>query len=258
MSEIVHYEVKDRKAYITLNRPDKRNALNPELTESLKEAFSQAGSDSSVKVIILQARGKVFCAGADLAYLQQLQGNSFEENLEDSRSLKELFYQIYQHPKPVIARVHGHAIAGGCGLATVCDFVIAAEGSRFGYTEVKIGFVPALVTVFLVRKMGETHARRLLLSGELITADEAGRIGLINECVGAEDLDERVESLAESLITGNSGQSMSLVKEMLARVPSMEVGRALEYASEINAKARETEDCKKGISSFLNKETLTW
>ena len=258
MSEIVHYEVARRRAYITLNRPDKRNALNPELVNALKEVLQKAARDPGVKVIILKANGPVFCSGADLAYLQQLQQNTYEDNLEDSRNLKELFYQIYQHPKPVIARVHGHAIAGGCGLASICDFAYTVPEAKFGYTEVKIGFVPALVTVFLLRKMGETHARRLLLSGELIKGAEAAAIGLVNQCVEEGQLDESIEELAETLITGNSAQSMALVKEMLARVPSMEVGRALEYASETNAKARETEDCKKGISSFLNKEPLKW
>lgn len=258
MSDIVLYETRNRKAYITLNRPDKRNALNPELVNALKEVLLAAARDTEVKVIVLRANGTVFCSGADLGYLKELQKNTFEENLEDSRNLKDLFYQIYRHPKPLIAQVHGHAIAGGCGLATLCDFVVAAEDAKFGYTEVRIGFVPALVTVFLQRRIGETHARKLLLTGALVTAAEAERIGLINTCVAADSLESTVEELAEELISRNSGQSMSMVKEMLARVPSMEVGQALEYAAEMNAKARETEDCKKGISSFLKKEKLQW
>ncbi len=258
MNEIVLYEAINRRAYITLNRPDKRNALNQEMVSALKHALDQAKDDQLVKVIILKANGSAFCSGADLAYLQQLQGNSFEENLEDSRHLKDLFYQIYTHPKPVIARVHGHAIAGGCGLASICDFAATVPEAKFGYTEVKIGFVPALVTVFLVRKMGETVARDLLLSGNLVSGEEAAALHLVNVCVDAGQLDEWVEEKANQLINGNSGQSMAMVKEMLAQVPSMSIGKALEYAAETNAKARETEDCKKGISSFLNKEKLNW
>ncbi len=258
MSEIVNYRVSERKAYITLNRPEKRNALNQELVGELKSAFHKAARDEQVKVVILEATGKAFCAGADLAYLQQLQGNSYSENLEDSRYLKELFYQIYTLSKPVISKVHGHAIAGGCGLATVCDFVYTVPEAKFGYTEVKIGFVPALVTVFLVRKMGETAARNLLLSGDLISGEEAVAVGLATECVDAGDLDERVERQAEKLISGNSRQSMSMVKSMLAKVPSMSLEDALDYASEKNAEARDNADCRKGIASFLNKENLTW
>ncbi len=146
--DIVLYEVKERIGYLTLNRPEKRNALNFELVAALKEAFTRAENDPGVKVVVLRANGEAFCAGADLAYLQQLQQFSFEENLADSNHLKDLFLMIYQLKKVVIAQVQGHALAGGCGLATVCDFVFAVPEAKFGYTEVKIGFIPALVLVF--------------------------------------------------------------------------------------------------------------
>jgi len=152
---LVKYTVEDRVGYISLNRPEKRNALSYEMVTELKQAFNNAEEDESCKVIILQAEGKVFCAGADLAYLQQLQNNTYEENLEDSTHLMELFKQIYTSSKIVIAKVHGHAIAGGCGLATVCDFSFTVPEAKFGYTEVKIGFIPAIVKVFLLRKIGE-------------------------------------------------------------------------------------------------------
>ena len=170
---LVLYHVKDRVATITLNRPEKRNALNPILVDSLITAFNKAATDKSVKVVILKANGDVFSAGADLAYLQQLQINSFEENLADSNHLKNLFTTIYRLPKIVIAQVEGHAIAGGCGLATVCDIIFAVPEANFGYTEVKLGFVPAIVACFLIRKTNETLAKRILFTGELFTAVEA-------------------------------------------------------------------------------------
>ena len=149
---LVEYEAKDRIGFLTLNRPTKRNALNHELVTELLLGFQKAASDDSVKVIVLRANGETFCAGADLVYLQQMQKFSYEENLSDSLQLKELFLQIYTSKKVVIAQVQGAALAGGCGLITVCDFVFAVPEAKFGYTEVKIGFVPAIVMVFLLRK----------------------------------------------------------------------------------------------------------
>lgn len=254
----VEYSVKDRICTITLNRPDKRNALNEQVVSELKQAFSKAAEDSEAKVIVLAARGSAFCAGADLAYLQQLQQNTFEENLADSNHLKELFYQIYTHPKVVIAKIQGHAIAGGCGLATVCDFSFAVEEAQFGYTEVRIGFIPAIVNVFLLRKIGEGKAKELLLSGELISAVDAKDFGLINKVVKEEELDDTVSDFAKMLVKKNSGQSMQFTKQMIARVQEMGLEEGLNHAAEQNAKARASEDCQKGIAAFLNKEKLNW
>jgi len=250
--------VKDRVGYITLNRPEKRNALSHELVNELTAAIDQAENDSSVKVVILKANGDTFCAGADLAYLQQLQNFSFEENLEDSRQLKNLFLKIYQLKKVVIAQVQGHALAGGCGLATVCDFTFAVPEAKFGYTEVKIGFFPALVSVFLIRKIGEHKAKQLLLTGEVIKAPEALSRGLIHEVVNAEDLEQTVFEFASDLIRNNSGQSMQLTKQLIAQVQSMSLEEGLEQAASMNAHARATEDCKTGIAAFLNKKELKW
>jgi methylglutaconyl-CoA hydratase len=175
--EVLQYHTAERVAYLTLNRPDKRNALNTDLVTALKEAFHQANLDPGVKAIVLGANGKAFCAGADLETLQQLQQNSYEENLAE---LIELMYTL---PKPIIARIQGHALAGGCGLAAICDFSFAVPAARFGYTEVKIGFVPAIVSAFLVRKIGEGRARELLLTGEIIVAEKAVLYGLVNYVV---------------------------------------------------------------------------
>jgi methylglutaconyl-CoA hydratase len=251
----VLYEVRDRVGFITLNRPDKRNALNYHVVQELKESFSAAENDENVKVIVLQANGDSFCAGADLAYLQQLQGFSYDENLSDSNSL---FYQIYTLKKIVVASIQGHALAGGCGLAAVCDFAFAVPEAKFGYTEVKIGFIPAIVMVFLLRKMGEGKAKQLLLTGEQFTADEALQFGLINRIVNKEKLQEEVNSFAQKLVTTNSATSMMLTKQMIAQVQSLPLESALTFAAEMNAKARGTDDCKKGISAFLSKEKLQW
>lgn len=254
----IEYELKDRLAYITLNRPEKRNALNYEVVTELKEAFERAEADDDCKVVILRANGAVFCAGADLEYLQQLQANTYQENLEDSTHLMQLFYLIYTLKKVVIAQIHGHAIAGGCGLATVCDFSFTVPEAKFGYTEVKIGFIPAIVKVFLLRKIGEAKAKQLLLTGDLISAEEAQHLGLINYVVSGEALEEKVAAFAHKLCAENSQQSMELTKEMIANVQSMSLKEGLKYAAEMNANARGTTDCKKGIASFLTKEKLSW
>lgn len=256
--KLVDYSVKDRIGFITLNRPEKRNALSFELVEELKINFARAEGDDGVKVIVLRANGETFCAGADLSYLQKLQNFSREENLEDSRLLKDLFYKIYTLNKVVIAQVQGHALAGGCGLATVCDFVYAVPEAKFGYTEVKIGFIPAIVMVFLIRKIGEQKSKHLLLSGELVSAESAVQFGLANKIVNKEKLETAVIDFALRLIKNNSGQSMGLTKRMIGEVQSMKLEDALQYAAEKNVEARVSNDCKKGIKAFLNKEDLIW
>lgn len=258
MEQFVKYEVNSRVATITLNRPEKRNALNAQVVTELKDAFTYAEKDDSAKVIVLAAEGDAFCAGADLAYLQELQKNTYEENLADSSHLKDLFHQIYTHPKVVIAKVQGHAIAGGSGLATVCDFSFSVPEAMFGYTEVRIGFIPAIVMVFLLRKIGEGKSKELLLSGELIKADKAVAMGLINKVVSAETLDSEVSDFAQTLVKKNSGQSMAFTKQMIASVQEMSLEEGLGAAAKQNATARASEDCQKGIKAFLNKEKPTW
>jgi methylglutaconyl-CoA hydratase len=255
---LVQYTVHHRIGYITLNRPEKRNALNGSLVSELKIAFRNAEVDQQVKVIVLRANGEAFCAGADLAYLQQLQTNSFEENVEDSQHLKELFFQIYTLKKVVIAQVQGHALAGGCGLAAVCDFAFAVPQATFGYTEVRIGFVPAIVMYFLLKKIGEGKAKYLLLSGEIIEANRALEFGLINKVIEESELALAVENFAGILIEKNSLQSMELTKKMIFEIQSLSLEDALHYAAIKNAEARATADCKKGITAFINKDRVSW
>ena len=256
--ELVQYAVKDRVGFVTLNRPEKRNALSFELVSELMAVFTKAESDPAVKIIVLGATGDAFCAGADLAHLQKLQHFSFEENLNDSRHLKDLFLKIYTLKKVVIAKVQGHALAGGCGLATVCDFVFAVPEAKFGYTEVRIGFVAAIVMVFLLRKLGEQKAKQLLLSGELVAGDKAIASGLVNFLAPKELLESTVFDFAQKLVQNNSLQSMELTKQMIAEVQSLPLTEALDYAATMNARARTTEDCKKGIQAFLEKRDNKW
>ena len=255
---IVTYHTSDRVAYITLNRPEKRNALNREVVDLLADAFSNASDDTEAKVIVLRANGKVFSAGADLGYLQQLQNNTYNENLEDSNSLKQLFQQIYTHNKIVIAQVQGHAIAGGCGLATVCDFVFSQPEANFGYSEVRIGFVPAIVMVYLLRRVGEGRARELLISGALISAEQAADWGLVNQIVSPEQLEQQVNVFAQSLVRNNSSESMQRTKAMIAQVQEMKLEDALDFAADHNARARSTNDCQRGIKAFLDKNPIEW
>lgn len=258
MDKLIHFIVDERVAYITLNRPEKRNSLSPELVSELTTAFVEAAGRDDVKVVVLKGAGEVFSAGVDLAYLQQLQQNTFEENVEDSSRLKDLFQTIYSFPKVVIAQVEGHAIAGGCGLAAVCDIVFSVPDARFGYTEVKIGFIPALVSCYLVRKLGEGRTKELLLSGELISATTAESYGLINFVVPREAIAEKVRQYAHNLCTGTSAQSISQTKALLQLVQDSSLEEGLQAAVTANAEARATDDCKKGIASFLNKERLSW
>lgn len=251
-------ETRERIGYITLNRPEKRNALNYPTVSELKDALAQFAADPAVKVIVLRANGTVFSAGADLEFLQKLQEYTLADNLADSTHLMELYLAIYRHPKVVIAQVGGAAIAGGCGLVTVCDFAFCVPEARFGYTEVKIGFLPALVSVFLVRKIGEAHARRLLLTGDLIDAPEACKLGLISQIVPPETLERHTQLFAEKLCQENAGGSLDFTKRLLADVQDMPLKDALTFAAKMNAHARMTDECKAGITAFLNKEKLVW
>ena len=243
---------------LTLDRPEVRNALSAELVGALTEAVQQAGRDESVRVIVLTGTGRAFSAGADLAALQALQTASAEANLADSGRLADLFRAIYTSPKPVVAKVQGHAIAGGCGLAAVCDLALAADGVKLGFTETRIGFVPAIVSVFVVRKLGEAAARDLLLRGHLIDAAEAAHVGLITGAVPPDELDDTVGALAAELATETSASAVALTKQLLADVPSMGLAEGLSYAARLNALARATDDCRAGVDAFLSKTDPPW
>jgi methylglutaconyl-CoA hydratase len=255
----IKYQIDRRICTITLSRPEKHNALDDLMISELLSAFLSAQRDNDVKVILLKGEGESFCSGADLAYLQKMSKYDFNQNQEDSNTLMRLFLHIYTQRKPVIAVVQGNAIAGGCGLATVCDIVVASkETARFSYSEVKLGFIPAIVMFFLVRRVGEGRARELALRGTLLTAAEACSIGLVNYAVPETDIEHFSRSLAEEIIKNCSSSSLGLIKELLSRIHGMSLNDAMSYASNLNALTRMTDDCKKGIDSFLKKEPLKW
>jgi methylglutaconyl-CoA hydratase len=252
------YQIENRIATITLNRPAKRNALNAELVENLSGALTKAEDDQSVKAIILKANGNTFCSGADLDQLRAMQSNTYEENLADSNRLKDLFLKIYTLKKIVIAQVEGYALAGGCGLATVCDFTFCTPESKFGYTEARIGFVPAIVMVFLIRKIGEKKAAQLLLTSDIIPASEALQLGIVNYMVSQSEIENSVSRFMQKLITQNSSQSLASTKTMIAEVQGKTLRDALDFAAKQNALTRSTTDCKVGVQSFLEKKDLNW
>ena len=243
-------------ATITLNRPDKRNAISYELIEELLAVLDEV-ANSSARVLILTGAGKAFCSGMDLDNLKALVGRSPEQSLKDSEIMARLFRSLYDFPRPTIAAVNGAAIAGGCGLATLCDFTLAAPEAKFGYTEVRIGFVPAIVSTFLLRQVGEKHARDLLLTGRIIGAEEAYRIGLINEIVPAEKLIDRARELASQLME-NSPASLVCTKRLLSEQARVELDAQIEAAVRENATIRATKDFREGISSFLEKRKPRW
>jgi methylglutaconyl-CoA hydratase len=243
-------------ATVTLNRPDKRNAISYELIEDLLAALDEI-AQSSAQILILTGAGKAFCSGMDLDNLKALTGRTPEQNLKDSETMARLFRSLYDFPMPTIAAVNGAAIAGGCGLATLCDFTLAVPEAKFGYTEVRIGFVPAIVSTFLLRQIGEKHARDLLLTGRIIDANEAHRMGLINEVVAAEKLMPRARELATQLME-NSPASLTSTKRLLSDHARRELDAQIQAAVRENAAIRSTHDFREGVASFLEKRKPQW
>jgi methylglutaconyl-CoA hydratase len=244
-------------ATITLNRPDKRNAISTQMIDDLLAALDECDRNSAIRVAILTGAGKAFCAGMDLEGLQSLATQSHQQNLDDSRRMAQLFRRLYDFPKPLIAAVNGAAIAGGAGIATMCDFTLAVPDAKFGYTEVRIGFIPALVSVFLRRQVGEKRARDLLLTGRIFDAAEAHQLGLVSEIVAPEKLLDRARELASTLLA-NSPTSLARTKALLADAARADLDREIELAIQANAAIRSTPDFREGLASFLEKRPPHW
>jgi methylglutaconyl-CoA hydratase len=243
-------------ATITLNRPEKRNAVSLELVGELMAAMREIEA-SSAQVLIFMGSGKAFCAGMDLEELKSLVGKTHEENVSDSATMAAMFRRLYDFPKPTIAAVNGAAIAGGTGIATMCDFTLAVPEAKFGYTEVRIGFVPAIVSSILVWQVGHKIARDLLLTGRLFDAAEANRYGLVNEVVPAERLLERAKEIAAQLMQ-NSPSSVRATKRLINSFIAAQLDSQIAAAIEDNARIRTTADFREGIASFLEKRTPVW
>lgn len=244
-------------ATLTLNRPDKRNAISTAMIGELQTALDEIEKSHATRVAILTGSGKAFCAGMDLEMLAAIGQQSPAENQEDSRRMAKMFRRIWSFPKPLIAAVNGAALAGGCGIATLCDFTLAAPEAKFGYTEVKIGFLPAIVSVFLLRQIGEKRTRDLLLTGRIVEAPEAKEMGLVNEIVPQEQLMQRAGELAATLIAA-SPSSLTRAKRLLTSAAAASVDADLERAILENARIRCTPDFKEGLASFLEKRKPVW
>jgi methylglutaconyl-CoA hydratase len=249
----IAYELRGGIARITLNRPDKRNALDGEMVGELKSAFSASAADDACRVVLLTGAGMDFCSGADLANLERTAQNSVLDNMADARSTADLFLMMRNHPRPVVAAVQGRALAGGCGIATACDIILAAESAQFGYPEVNIGFVPAMVMAILRRSVSEKAAFELVVTGETIAAGRAHDLGLVHRVFDDEQFAAEVESYVAKLAT-KSASAVMLSKRLLYNMDSMSFEAALQAGVEINAIARQTEDCRKGVEEFLKKK----
>ena len=239
-------------ARITLNRPDKRNALNDELVGEVKSALRDAATDKEVRVVLLEGAGKDFCSGADLAALQQSAKAGIEQNLANARWMSELFIMMRRHPRPVVAAVRGRALAGGCGLATAADIVLAAESAKFGYPEVNIGFIPAMVMAILRRSVSEKRAFEMITSGDIISSRQALEFGLINHVFPDAQFEAEVSAFVGRL-AAKSASAVSLSKHLLYHMDGMTFESAIESGVHLNAIARATDDCKRGVEQFLKK-----
>ncbi len=254
----IEHSFDGRIVTVTLNRPDRRNALNHSLVNELTTVIAGLSADAHIRVVVLTGSGTVFSAGADLQALQSLQSASFEDNLADSEALATLFRTMITSPKLLLAKVNGHAIAGGSGLVAACDISIASNSAKFGFTEVRIGFVPALVSVLLQYRINEANLRDILLSGRLFEAPEAQKMGLINQSVPSELLDDAVNEYAESICRNTSPNAIEKTKSLLFSNAGREFDSAFEAAVKANAEARSSADCKAGIKAFLAKSDAPW
>lgn len=252
LEQPVLYSVDDGVARLTLNRPEKRNALNAEVIAGLKDRLREASRDENVRVVVITGAGKDFCSGADLSALQKITQASVDENAEDARTLLELFLLIRRLQVPVVAAVTGRALAGGCGLASACDIVLAAGSARFGYPEVKIGFVPAMVMAILRRNVSEKRAFELLTRGAEISAEQALEFGLVNHIYADETFADEVAIYLKDF-QKLSRSAVALTKTLLYQIDGLSFDAALETGADVNVIARLTPDCQERVAKFLNK-----
>jgi methylglutaconyl-CoA hydratase len=255
--QTLNLAIEGELAQITLARPEKRNAISTAMITDLLTALEACETNAAIRAVILTGAGQAFCSGMDLDALKAVATQSPEQNLDDSRRMARLFRSLFDFPKPLIAAVNGPAIAGGCGIATLCDFTLAVPEAKFGYTEVRIGFIPAIVSVFLRRQVGEKRARDLLLTGRVFDAAEAQQLGLVNAVVEPERLIAAARELAASLLE-NSPTSLVRTKALLSQFAAGELDREIDAAIHANAAIRSTSDFREGVSAFLEKRQPQW
>jgi methylglutaconyl-CoA hydratase len=255
--ETIIYSREGKIARIWLNRPDVHNAFNAVMIRELADAFHKAADDQAVRVVVFSGRGKSFCAGADLNWMREIIRYSFERNLEESLEIADLHYSIYSLPKPTIARVNGAAIGGGTGFLSACDIVVASEEARFGLSEVKIGLVPAAISPYVLRRIGENKARQYFLTGERFDARRALEIGLVNAVVPSDKLDDKIEEIT-GLLLSSGPEALASCKELLRRVPGMSFEEAKSYTARMIAELRISREGQEGMAAFLEKRKPKW
>jgi methylglutaconyl-CoA hydratase len=252
------YQIEQRICTITIHHVESKNALDEIMVRELCHAFISASKDNTVKVVVLTGTGSVFCIGEGLEHYQKISGNDFGQNVEDAKMYMRMAQIIYSLRKPVVARVNGHALGAGCLLAAVCDFAAASEKATFGFPEAHSGLIPAIALPFIVKKIGEGRARELMLRGSAVSAAQAKVYGLVTTAAGAEYLDSEVAQITSALTSQISGASMGMMKEMFATIDGMKLAESMDYAANMHAAARMTDDGKKGIAALITHEKLTW
>jgi methylglutaconyl-CoA hydratase len=255
--ETISYSVEDKTAKILLNRPEVHNAFNDIMIRELLEVFGEISKSEDIRVAVLTGKGESFCAGADLNWMKKMINFTYEQNFEDSLKLADLFYLMYSLPKPIIAAVNGAVIGGGTGLVAVCDMAIAAEGARFSLSEVKLGLVPACISPYVIRKMGEGRCREFFLTGERVTAQRALELGLVNQVVPLTGLDVAVSEKVKQLLSSGP-KAIAMCKELLKNVPGMNFDKAMTYTAEMIASMRIGDEGQEGMNAFLEKRKPEW
>jgi methylglutaconyl-CoA hydratase len=256
-SRTVRVETAGKIGLVTFCRPEVHNAFNDQVIDEMTFAFNRLKNDSDVRVVVLGGDGKSFCAGADLNWMRRVKDSAFEDNLDEARRLADLFWDIYSFPKPVIGRINGAAIGGGTGFVAVTDIAVAAQSAVFSFSEVKIGVVPACISPYVIKRVGEGKAREFFLTGERLTADRALEAGLVNRVVPDDMLDATVNGLVESLLSSGP-EAIHVCKELLQTVPSLTVDDFKEYTARVIAELRQSPEGQEGMDAFLNKRKPNW
>ncbi|MCX6154318.1 MAG: enoyl-CoA hydratase/isomerase family protein [Candidatus Kapabacteria bacterium] len=255
--QTIELDIQNKVATIRLNRPDVHNALNNILIYDLYDAFESLLHQSDVRVIVLTGNGKSFCAGADLNWMKSVVHYSYEQNYEESLKLAKLMYLIFNHTKPVIAKINGSAIGGGVGLMSVCDILVANETAKFGLSEVRLGLVPAAISPFVMSRIGESHSRELFITGERISAAKALRIGLLNYCLSESELDSKVDELCKTIIK-NGPNALKSVKELIFNCTQLRFPELQNYTAKLIADLRLSTEGQEGMNAFLEKREPNW